>query len=107
MSVRYFNWKLAIVLVIGLVVLAVGAFALRQWRRADRADQGLELGHRISDFAPIRCGQRVFESVVDEPRRARIRLAVFRVSRFRLAGRVSREVERYKFHIINIFRNND
>ena len=46
MSVRYFNWKLAIVLVIGLVVLGVGAVGLRQWRRASRADQGLVLGNR-------------------------------------------------------------
>jgi len=57
MSVRYFNWKLAIVLVMGLAVLGVGAFALRQWRRADRADRGLELGnqayeeHRWEDAA--------------------------------------------------------
>ena len=46
MSVRYFNWKLAIVLVIGIAVLGVGAFTLRQWRRTNRADQGLELGNR-------------------------------------------------------------
>lgn len=46
MSVRYFNWKLAIVLAMGLAVLGVGAFTLRQWRRANRADQGLELGNQ-------------------------------------------------------------
>ena len=46
MSVRYFNWKLAIVLVICLVVLGVGAVGLRQWRRTSRADQGLVLGNR-------------------------------------------------------------
>ena len=45
MSVRYFNWKLAIVLIIGLAVLCVGAFEVRQFRRANRADQGLELGN--------------------------------------------------------------
>jgi tetratricopeptide (TPR) repeat protein len=45
MPVRYFNWKLAIVLVIGLVVLGVGAFGLRQWRRTNKADQGLVLGN--------------------------------------------------------------
>ncbi|GAI43451.1 unnamed protein product, partial [marine sediment metagenome] len=28
---RYFNWKLAIVLVIGIGVLGVTAFGLRQW----------------------------------------------------------------------------
>jgi len=57
MSVRYFNWKLATVLAIGLAVLGAGAFALRQWRRDNRADQGLELGnqayeeHRWEDAA--------------------------------------------------------
>ncbi len=57
MPVRYFNWKLAIVLVIGFVVLGVGAFGLRQWRRTNRAEQGLVLGneayneHRWEDAA--------------------------------------------------------
>jgi len=41
---RYFNWKLAIVLVIGLVVLAVTAYGLRQWQRTRRAERGFELG---------------------------------------------------------------
>jgi len=41
---RYFNWKLAIVLLIGLVVLGATAFALRQWRRSTRAELGLEAG---------------------------------------------------------------
>ena len=43
---RYFNWKLAIVLVIGLVVLAATAFGLRQWQRTNRAEQGLSLGNK-------------------------------------------------------------
>jgi tetratricopeptide (TPR) repeat protein len=46
---RYFNWKLAIVLVISLVVLGVSAFALRQWRRTNRAEQGLILGNKAYD----------------------------------------------------------
>ncbi|MGD8501012.1 MAG: tetratricopeptide repeat protein, partial [Phycisphaerales bacterium] len=46
---RYFNWKLAIVLFIGLVVLGVGAFGLRQWRRTNKADRGLVLGNRAYD----------------------------------------------------------
>ncbi|HEC04328.1 MAG TPA: tetratricopeptide repeat protein, partial [Phycisphaerales bacterium] len=46
MSARYFNWKLAIVLVISVAVLAVGAFSLRQWRKADRAERGLRLGNK-------------------------------------------------------------
>lgn len=49
MSARYFNWKLAIVLVISLTVLSVGAFSLRQWRKADRADRGLRLGNKAYD----------------------------------------------------------
>lgn len=42
---RYFNWKLAIVLVMGVVVLGATAFGLRQWRRTSRAEQGLILGN--------------------------------------------------------------
>lgn len=49
MSARYFNWKLAIVLVISLAVLGVGAFSLRQWRKAGRADRGLKLGSQAYD----------------------------------------------------------
>jgi len=45
MSARYFNWKLAVVLLISLSVLGVGAFSLRQWRKADRAERGLRLGN--------------------------------------------------------------
>ncbi len=43
---RYFNWKLAIVLVIGLGVLGVTAFGLRRLQRANRAEQGLVLGNK-------------------------------------------------------------
>jgi len=46
---RYFNWKLAIVLVIGLVVLSVTAYGLRQWRRSNRSGQGLILGNKAYD----------------------------------------------------------
>jgi tetratricopeptide (TPR) repeat protein len=49
MPVRYFNWKLAIVLVMGLIVLGVSAFGLRKWRRANRAEQGLVLGNKAYD----------------------------------------------------------
>ncbi len=49
MSARYFNWKLAMVLVISLTVLGVGAFGLRQWRKADRAERGLRLGNKAYD----------------------------------------------------------
>jgi len=46
---RYFNWKLAIVLVMSLIVLGVSAFGLRKWRRANRAEQGLVLGNKAYD----------------------------------------------------------
>jgi tetratricopeptide (TPR) repeat protein len=46
MTKRYFNWKLAIVLLISITVLAVTAFVLRQWHRSSRAEQGLVLGNK-------------------------------------------------------------
>ena len=46
---RYFNWRLAIVLVISLIVLGVSAFGLRQWRRTNRAEQSLVLGNKAYD----------------------------------------------------------
>ena len=49
MPKRYFNWKLAIVLVISIVVLGVTAFGLRQWQRNNRANQGLILGNKAYD----------------------------------------------------------
>jgi len=41
MAARYFNWKLAIVLVVGVAVFAGAAFALRQWQRNARAEDAL------------------------------------------------------------------
>jgi tetratricopeptide (TPR) repeat protein len=46
---RYFNWKLAIVLLIGLIVLGATAFGLRRWQRSGRAEQGLVLGNKAYD----------------------------------------------------------
>ncbi|MHC4571438.1 MAG: tetratricopeptide repeat protein [Planctomycetota bacterium] len=46
---RYFNWKLIIVLVIGLGVLGITAYGLRQWQRNQRADRGLVLGNKAYD----------------------------------------------------------
>ena len=46
MAKRYFNWKLAVVLVMGLAVLAATAFGLRHWQRGRRASQGLLLGNK-------------------------------------------------------------
>jgi len=44
MPVRYFNWKLAAVVLIGLAVLAATALGLRQWQRSHRAQRGLTIG---------------------------------------------------------------
>ncbi len=44
MAKRYFNWTLAIVLVVAAVVLVVSAVALRGWQRKVRAERGLDLG---------------------------------------------------------------
>ncbi len=49
MAGRYFNWKLAIVLLIGLVVLGTTAFGLRKWQKSRRAEQGLVLGNKAYD----------------------------------------------------------
>ena len=46
MAKRYFNWKLAVVLVIGLIVLGITAFGLRKWQRSRRAGWGLEAGNK-------------------------------------------------------------
>ena len=50
-SIRYFNWKLAVVLIISLFVLGVGAFVLRQWHKSNRTQQGLVLGLKAYDVA--------------------------------------------------------
>ena len=46
---RYFNWKLAIVLVISCTVLGVTFFVLRQWRKANSAERGLVQGNKAYD----------------------------------------------------------
>jgi len=46
MPKRYFNWKLAVVLLIGLAVLGITAYGLRTWQRSQRAEKGLEAGNR-------------------------------------------------------------
>jgi len=46
---RYFNWKLAIVLVISFFVLVVGVIALHQWRKSNRSQQGLVRGSKAYD----------------------------------------------------------
>jgi len=45
------NWKLIIVLVIGLIVLGITAYGLRRWNRLHRAEAGLELGNRAYEDA--------------------------------------------------------
>lgn len=46
MARKYFNWKLAIVLVIGLVIVAVTAYGLRQWLKSSRAENALKIGNK-------------------------------------------------------------
>jgi tetratricopeptide (TPR) repeat protein len=46
MPVKYFNWKLAAVLVLGLVILVAGAYALRQWRKTGKSEHELVLGNK-------------------------------------------------------------
>ena len=46
MGKRYFNWKLAVVILLGLAVLAATAFGLRHWQRGRRASHGLLLGNK-------------------------------------------------------------
>ena len=45
----YFNWKLAFVLVISVVVVGATAFGLRKWQRSNRAVKSLELGIKAYD----------------------------------------------------------
>lgn len=46
MAARYFNWKLAFILVIGTSVLIGTMFSLRHWQKSTRADQALPIGER-------------------------------------------------------------
>jgi len=45
MPARYFNWKLAIVLLMGVIVLVVGAYGLRRWNTGTRSEHALTLGN--------------------------------------------------------------
>ena len=46
MAMRYFNWKLAIVLFVALVVFAGAAMALHRWQISTRADKALPLAEK-------------------------------------------------------------
>jgi len=46
MAKRYFNWKLAVVVAMGLAVLGITGYKLRQWQRDRGAEQGLILGNK-------------------------------------------------------------
>jgi len=46
---RPFNWKLAIVLLIGFVVLCITAFGLHQWWRSNRTERRLIPGNKAYD----------------------------------------------------------
>jgi len=69
---RYFNWKLAIVLIIGVIVFSAAVFGLRQWRKANSAEEGLILGtkayeeHRWKDAAN-ELGRYIYANQEDVP----------------------------------------
>ncbi len=44
MPKRYFNWKLAIVIFVGLLVFGTTVFTLRRWQISQRAENALEVG---------------------------------------------------------------
>jgi len=44
MAKRYFNWKLAIVILLGFVVVGATAVGLRKWQRSRRAENALPAG---------------------------------------------------------------
>jgi tetratricopeptide (TPR) repeat protein len=44
MATRYFNWKLATVLMVAAAICVIGAYALHRWQRVNRAVQSLPLG---------------------------------------------------------------
>lgn len=46
MAQRYFNWTLAVVLVVGVIVLAAAALSLHKWQRSTLAEESLPLGEQ-------------------------------------------------------------
>lgn len=46
MATRYFNWKLAIVLVVAVAVFVVAAVVLHHWQKTTRAEHALTLGEK-------------------------------------------------------------
>jgi tetratricopeptide (TPR) repeat protein len=49
MAKRYFNWKLAVVLIMALVIIGVTAVGLRYWQREYRAKRALDTGNKAYD----------------------------------------------------------
>lgn len=46
MAARYFNWKLAIVLVVAVAVFVVAVFGLHRWQKTTKAEQALPRGEK-------------------------------------------------------------
>jgi len=44
MAMRYFNWKLAIVLIVAAGVFGVSVYALHAWQTTTKAEQALPRG---------------------------------------------------------------
>ncbi len=49
MARRYFNWKLAVVLVLGVSMLGVTAFGLRKWQKGQKSDVAYRKGNKAFD----------------------------------------------------------
>jgi tetratricopeptide (TPR) repeat protein len=49
MAMRYFNWKLAIVLVVASVVFGISVYALHHWQTSTKAEQALPRGLKAYD----------------------------------------------------------
>jgi tetratricopeptide (TPR) repeat protein len=49
MAMRYFNWKLAIVLVVASVVFGISVYALHHWQTSQKAEQALPRGLKAFD----------------------------------------------------------
>ncbi|MGE5294758.1 MAG: tetratricopeptide repeat protein [Solirubrobacterales bacterium] len=50
MATRYFNWKLAIVLVVAVGVFVVAVFGLHRWQKSTKAEQALPRGQKAFEL---------------------------------------------------------
>lgn len=96
----YFNWKLAIVIIISLVVVGATAVGLRKWRRSNRAERSLELGIKAYeeqnwDDAAKNLGTYVSVETEDVPNLLKYAEAQLN-RRPRKSGRVQQAINTYR-----------